>query len=449
MVRSNYLACLQQTAGASGAELAQLERRQEAILSKLMQLRCRVEEAVRQRSARSAPGQEVCAVVATDACLPLDHRAELVVVASADRPPCSLLLLRLLAPTVTLTAHVHSTCPAVPPHLLDAFRWRGAAGGAHIRLIWKPEVGEPRLLVSPAGQGCPLVGEEQLFRYLARALLPEQYEAAGAERAALIDLHLERADRLMNGSGAEKKAVLGTLDGLLGRQPFLLGGQLALIDGVLLSALRCSKVPPAPTSVAAWRDRVSIAAGLAAAGGAGATGGAGTPPAPGDGGGHLDQARLMALLSELDIRAETVTHPAVFTVEAMMPHLAAVRGAVTKNLFLRDRRRRLFLLTARHDAQFRLADVARQLDGAKELRFGDESELAARLGVRQGCVTPLAVANDTERAVTLLVDAKLLDGSVELLWCHPLTNEASTGLSPAEFRRFAAATGHEPTLISV
>ena len=171
--------------------------------------------------------------------------------------------------------------------------------------------------------------------------------------------------------------------------------------------------------------------------------------AAGVGGVHLDRARLMALLSKLGITVETVTHPAVFTVETMLPHLAGVRGAVTKNLFLRDRRRTLYLLTARHDAQFRLADVARQLDGAKELRFGDERELAARLGVRQGCVTPLAVANDTECAVRLLVDAKLLDGSFEKLWCHPLTNDASVGLSIADFQKFATETGHQPTLVNV
>lgn len=42
----------------------------------------------------------------------------------------------------------------------------------------------------------------------------------------------------------------------------------------------------------------------------------------------------------------------VFTVEEMMPHLQSVNGAVTKNLFLKDKKKKgLWLVSARHDRQ--------------------------------------------------------------------------------------------------
>lgn len=42
----------------------------------------------------------------------------------------------------------------------------------------------------------------------------------------------------------------------------------------------------------------------------------------------------------------------VFTVEEMMPHLQEVSGAVTKNLFLKDKKKKgLWLVSARHDRQ--------------------------------------------------------------------------------------------------
>lgn len=42
----------------------------------------------------------------------------------------------------------------------------------------------------------------------------------------------------------------------------------------------------------------------------------------------------------------------VFTVEEMMPHLQEVGGAVTKNLFLKDKKKKsLWLVSARHDRQ--------------------------------------------------------------------------------------------------
>lgn len=42
----------------------------------------------------------------------------------------------------------------------------------------------------------------------------------------------------------------------------------------------------------------------------------------------------------------------VFTVEEMMPHLQEVSGAVTKNLFLKDKKKKsLWLVSTRHDRQ--------------------------------------------------------------------------------------------------
>lgn len=59
------------------------------------------------------------------------------------------------------------------------------------------------------------------------------------------------------------------------------------------------------------------------------------------GGGHrLLQLSLSLLLLQ------------VFTVEEMMPHLQDVKGAVTKNLFLKDKKKKgLWLVSARHDRQ--------------------------------------------------------------------------------------------------
>ena len=51
----------------------------------------------------------------------------------------------------------------------------------------------------------------------------------------------------------------------------------------------------------------------------------------------------------------------VFTVEEMMPHLTHVKGAVSKNLFLKDKKKKLWLLSAKHDAEVKLADVAKKV----------------------------------------------------------------------------------------
>ena len=55
-----------------------------------------------------------------------------------------------------------------------------------------------------------------------------------------------------------------------------------------------------------------------------------------------------------------IEHPEVFTVEAMMPHLAGVDGLVCKNLFVRNKKKKLWLIVAKHDQHVNLNDVAKK-----------------------------------------------------------------------------------------
>lgn len=61
---------------------------------------------------------------------------------------------------------------------------------------------------------------------------------------------------------------------------------------------------------------------------------------------------LMDLLANNSITSKLIEHPAVFTVETMMEHLGDIQdGLVTKNLFLKDKKKKLWLLTAVHSKE--------------------------------------------------------------------------------------------------
>jgi hypothetical protein len=68
-----------------------------------------------------------------------------------------------------------------------------------------------------------------------------------------------------------------------------------------------------------------------------------------------DEARLLACLSELGIATETVRHPPVFTVAELHLHCGHLEGLHAKNLFLKDARGELYLVSARDDASRRRA----------------------------------------------------------------------------------------------
>lgn len=133
-----------------------------------------------------------------------------------------------------------------------------------------------------------------------------------------------------------------------------------------------------------------------------------------------------------------------------MPHVKHLSGAHCKNLFLKDKKKKgLWLLSARHDVEVKLADVSKQVSAPGGLRFADESVLQEKLGVGQGCVTAFALINDRNHDVRFLIDDALINGEFENIHFHPLVNSATTGISPKDFLKFLEATGHSPTYVKL
>ncbi|XP_043111157.1 prolyl-tRNA synthetase associated domain-containing protein 1 [Puntigrus tetrazona] len=159
---------------------------------------------------------------------------------------------------------------------------------------------------------------------------------------------------------------------------------------------------------------------------------------------------LEELLQRLDIDTICVEHPEVFTVEQMMPHLSHLSGMATKNLFLKDKKKkRLWLLSVRHDRELNLSEVSRRLGlGAGNLRLADEAVMLDALQVGQGCASALALFCDTDRSVTAVLDRDLTHGEHQRLYFHPMTNSASLGLRPDDLLRFLTETGHPPVILS-
>lgn len=160
------------------------------------------------------------------------------------------------------------------------------------------------------------------------------------------------------------------------------------------------------------------------------------------------RSELEKFLENLCIETTCVDHPAVFTVEEMMPHLAGVSGAVTKNLFLKDKKKKgLWLVSVRHDRQVQLNDLAKKLGvGSGNLRFAEEAAMLEKLKVGQGCATALALFCDKEHSVKLVLDSDLVNGGHERVYFHPMTNEATMGIKPEDLLKFLKETGHEPVL---
>ena len=160
------------------------------------------------------------------------------------------------------------------------------------------------------------------------------------------------------------------------------------------------------------------------------------------------RADLFARLDTLGVAHRTVAHPPIFTVEEGRDFKASMPGGHSKNLFLKDRKDRLFLAVCHCDTKVDLVGYGR-LAGAKgRLSFGKPELMTATLGVIPGAVTPFALINEGARALAeVAVDEALM--RAEAVWFHPLENTASTAVSPAGLLTFIRACGFEPRLVDL
>jgi Ala-tRNA(Pro) deacylase len=155
---------------------------------------------------------------------------------------------------------------------------------------------------------------------------------------------------------------------------------------------------------------------------------------------------LFARLAELEIEARTVEHPPVFTVAESSILERDLPGGHTKNLFLKDKKDRLFLVVALGHARIDLKTLHKVL-GCDRLSFGSPDLLIEVLGVPPGSVTPFALINDRACRVTVILDADMM--RYERLNYHPLANTATTNIAREDLLTFIRSCGREPRILAV
>ena len=156
---------------------------------------------------------------------------------------------------------------------------------------------------------------------------------------------------------------------------------------------------------------------------------------------------LFAYLDRLGIAHRTVTHPPLFTVEESQSLRGTIPGGHTKNLFLRDKKGALVLVSASEDAVIALKSLHRLLGASGRFSFGSADLMRAALGIEPGAVTPFAAINDTGRSVSMVLDAVMMEAP--LLNFHPLANTMTTSIARDDLVRFLTETGHPPRIVPV
>ena len=154
---------------------------------------------------------------------------------------------------------------------------------------------------------------------------------------------------------------------------------------------------------------------------------------------------LIGKLESLNIVFTSHHHPPLRTVEDSKQHRDEMIGTHVKNLYLRDRKKRNYLVVCQEDQAVDLKSLQADI-GADRLSFGSADRLFEMLGVRPGAVSPFTLITDPENKVKPALDAALL--AAEKLFFHPLVNDMTLEVAPDGLVRFLDHMGHDRRVIT-
>lgn len=143
---------------------------------------------------------------------------------------------------------------------------------------------------------------------------------------------------------------------------------------------------------------------------------------------------------------EVYEHAPVYTCAQAAEALAGVSGVAVKNLFLKDTKQQFFMVVVDEKKRVDLKALSKKI-GAGKFSFGNEAELKDVLGLTPGAVSMLALINDRQKRVRLLVDTEAW--GEKPIHCHPLVNTKTLLVTPGDLEKFLASTGHAVELIEI
>lgn len=147
---------------------------------------------------------------------------------------------------------------------------------------------------------------------------------------------------------------------------------------------------------------------------------------PDEAAGPLTKDGVLALLDAHGFDYTVFEHPPIRTVAEGDTLEIPFAEDMTKNLFLRDsKKRNYYIVTLPDHKQVSLKDVQTAL-GSTRLSFASEADLRDKIGLWPGAVTPLGALNDGTCTVEVAIDKEFAERG--FIGVHPCDNSASVRL---------------------
>ena len=158
-----------------------------------------------------------------------------------------------------------------------------------------------------------------------------------------------------------------------------------------------------------------------------------------DGSRPLQSDQLLRQLETAGISHHTVDHAPMWTVEDAKSIRAPSPYGHTKNLFVRNKKGRMWLLTLHENRKVDLKQAA-VIVGTNRFSFVSHQRLMQYLGVLPGAVSALSILNDVTRQVQFFIDEALMHAPE--LHLHPLINTRTTSVNRQALLSYLETAGY-------
>ena len=159
------------------------------------------------------------------------------------------------------------------------------------------------------------------------------------------------------------------------------------------------------------------------------------------------ESTLIHWLDQTGTAYHLAEHPPVHTIDEALAAAPSMPGLMTKNIFARDGGgKRHFLIIVPFNKRIDLAELTRALPSTK-LGMASPERLMKHLGIVPGSVSILALINDSEAAVEVVIDTAVWDAAA--VHAHPLRNTATVSMTHETLERFLKHTGHVARVLEV
>ena len=158
---------------------------------------------------------------------------------------------------------------------------------------------------------------------------------------------------------------------------------------------------------------------------------------------------VLEKLNTLNIEYKEITHGEVYTIEEMDAlGKEYFEGAkICKNLFVRDQKGKKHFLVVLPEEKRAPLDIIADKIGSTRLSFASEERLMKYLKLLPGSVTPLAVINDEQNEVEVIIDEALKNE--EKVGVHPCVNTSTVLLSLDDVEKYIVSCGNKFKFIKI